>query len=72
MLGVGTACAFAAAGFWKGTLWGSRLAILILCANILGDLINVVVRSDYRTLIGLPIGSLIIWYLVRSDRASNG
>jgi hypothetical protein len=68
MLSVGTACAFAAVGLWKGTMWSKRLAITILSVNILGDLINVAARSDYRALIGLPIGGFMIYYLLRSSR----
>src|ERR1700752_1355124 len=67
MLGVGTACAFAAIGLWNDAIWGTRLAIGILCANVVGDLVNVVARSDYRALIGLPIGGLMIFYLVRTQ-----
>jgi len=69
MLGVGTACALAAIGLWKGKLWGTRLAIIILSANIVGDLANVFFRSDYRALIGLPIGGFMIFYLRRPNEA---
>lgn len=71
MLAVGTACAFAAIGLWKGATWGGRLAIGILCANIVGDLVNVAARSDYRALIGLPIGGLMIFYLVRAQTRTS-
>lgn len=64
MLGVGLGCAVAAIGLWNGTRWGVRLAILILSVNILGDLINVLLRHDYRALIGLPVGGAMIFYLV--------
>src|ERR1043166_8288945 len=63
MAGVGLGCATAAIGLWKGTRWGVRLALLILSINILGDLLNAFVRSDYRALIGLPIGGAMIFYL---------
>ena len=56
MLAVGTGCAFAAIGLWQGTLWGRRLALIILSINMLGDLANVFVRHDYRGLIGVPVG----------------
>jgi|SRR6516162_752742 hypothetical protein len=67
MLTVGTACAFAATGLWRGAVWGIPLAVLILFANIAGDLISALVRNDYRALIGLPIGGGMIFYLVRSN-----
>jgi len=64
MLVVGIACASAAIGLWNAAPWGSRLAVIILSLNILGDLVNAFVRHDYRTLIGLPIGGAMILYLL--------
>ena len=66
MLAVGIGCALAAIGLWRGTLWGIRLGLAILAVNIIGDLVNVVARHDYRTLIGLPIAGAMIFYLARS------
>jgi hypothetical protein len=66
MLVVGTGCALTAIGLWRGTLWGIRLGLTILVVNILGDLINVITRHDYRSLIGLPIAGAMIFYLARS------
>jgi len=62
---VGAACTAAAIGLWRGTVWGVRLALIILSLNIVGDLINVFLRYDYRALIGLPIGGAMIVYLAR-------
>jgi hypothetical protein len=72
MLTVGTACLFAATGLWRGTVWGTRLALTILSVNIIGDLVNTLLRHDYRTLIGLPIGVAMIFLLVRSGDWSKG
>ena len=66
MLAVGTGCALAAIGLWYGKLWGVPLAIAILFINIIGDLVNVVTRHDYRSLVGLPIAGAMIFYLVWS------
>jgi hypothetical protein len=63
MLTVGTGCALAAIGLWDGKLWGVPLAIAILFMNIIGDLVNVVIRHDYRPLIGVPIAGVMIFYL---------
>ncbi len=65
MVTVGIACAFAAIGLWRGTLLGTRLALIILSLNIIGDLFNAIVRHDYRALIRLPIGGAMIFYLAR-------
>jgi len=34
---------------------------------MIGDCANAVFRSDWRTLIGLPIGTLMIYYLMRAS-----
>jgi len=65
MLAVGTGCALAAIGLWYGKLWGAPLAIAILFINIIGDLVNVVIRHDYRPLIGVPIAGVMIFYVAR-------
>jgi hypothetical protein len=66
MLMVGTGCALTAIGLWHGAFWGIHLALTILIVNIVGDLVNVVARHDYRSLIGLPIAGAVIFYLARS------
>ena len=66
MLVVGIGCALAAIGLWHGTLWGIRMGLTILFINIIGDLVNVVTRHDYRSLVGLPIAGAMIFYLVWS------
>ncbi len=66
MLVVGVACASAAIGLAIGARWAVWLAIFILSINAVGDLLNGLFRHDYRTLIGLPIAGLMIWWLGRS------
>ncbi len=66
MLAVAIACALASVGLWIRTRWGHRLALSILAVNLLGDVLNAVVRGDLRTLIGIPIGGALIWYLLSS------
>jgi hypothetical protein len=41
------------------------LAVGVLAANLVGDLLNAVVRGDRRTLVGLPIGGAMLAYLLR-------
>jgi hypothetical protein len=71
MATVGLACGFAALGLARQTAWGRRLAIGILTVNLIGDSLNAFLLHDLRTLIGLPIGGLMIWYLVRKTRARD-
>lgn len=66
MLIVGAGCAFAAIGLAKNRLWGCNLALIILAVNLLADLINAFARHDPRTLIGLPIGGAMIFYLLQA------
>jgi hypothetical protein len=68
---VGLACGLAALGLARRTEWGRRLAIGILIVNLIGDSVNAFLLNDLRTLIGLPIGGLMIWYLVSKGRAKG-
>ena len=69
---VGTVCGLAAVGLARNVEWGRRLAIGILIVNLVGDTLNAILRHDPITLIGLPIGGLMIYYLVRKGRAARG
>ena len=68
---VGAACGLAAVGLAKNAEWGRRLAIGVLTVNLIGDSLNALLRHDPRTLIGLPIGGLMIWYLLRRRRSAE-
>ena len=63
---VGVACGSAAVGLARNAEWGRRLAIAVLAVNLIGDSLNALLRHDPKTLIGLPIGGLMIWYLSRA------
>jgi hypothetical protein len=63
MATVSLACLGAAVGLWTGRRAGYRLATALLLTNLLGDLANAVVRRDPRTLIGIPIVAVLLWYL---------
>jgi hypothetical protein len=65
MATVGAACGLAALGLARQAEWGRQVAIGVLTVNLVGDTFNAVFRGDLRTLIGLPIGALMIWYLVK-------
>ena len=66
MLVVAIVCALAAIGLARRTRWGHRFAVTAIAVNLLGDLLNAVVLDDLRTLIGIPIGGAVIWYLMSS------
>lgn len=67
MFVVGSSCLFAAIGLCRGTIWGACIAVIILTANMAGDLFNAFFRHDYRALFGLPVAAAMIFYLVRPD-----
>ena len=62
---VAIACALVAIGLWIQAQWGRRLAVGILVINLFGDVMNAITRGDLRTLIGIPIGGAMIFYLLR-------
>ena len=68
MATIGVACALSAIGLARNAQWGRRLAIAVLIVNLIGDSLNALLRHDPKTLIGLPIGGLMIWYLVSVRR----
>ena len=64
---VATGCGFAAVGLARNSEWGHRIAIGILTINLIGDSLNALFMHDAKTLIGLPIGGVMILFLVRTS-----
>jgi hypothetical protein len=64
MLLAGGACGASAIGLARNAQCGGWLAIAVLVINIIGDSLNALLRHDPKTLIGLPIGGLMILYLL--------
>jgi hypothetical protein len=60
---VAVACVASAIGLWTGKKWGQRNATVLLSVNLIGDTLNALLRHDWRTLIGLPIGGAMLLYL---------
>jgi hypothetical protein len=56
MILVGLACGLSAIGLARSARWGRRLAIGVLCVNLIGDSLNAYLRHDLKSLIGVPIG----------------
>lgn len=71
MAAVATSCGFAAVGLARNTDWGRQLAIGILTINLIGDSLNAWFMRDAKTLIGLPIGGLMILFLARTKRLAR-
>jgi hypothetical protein len=68
---VGIACASAAIGLARGAAWGRWLALVILAVNLAGDSANAFARHDFRTLIGLPIGGVMMIYLLKKSTSTS-
>lgn len=64
MCAVCVACASAAAGLWRGARWGYRLALALLAINLLGDIVNVVLGTEPRAAVGIPVVVAILAFLM--------
>jgi hypothetical protein len=60
---VAVACATAAIGLWRGARLGYWIAIAILTINAIGDLVNAILGTKQRALIGIPVVVVILAYL---------
>ncbi len=55
MCAVCAACASAAVGLWRGAHWGYWLAVVLLTINLIGDIANVLLGTEPRAAVGIPI-----------------
>lgn len=61
---VGLACGTAAVGLWHGARWGYWTAVILLTVNLLGDVANVVLGTEPRAIVGVPIVVTILILLM--------
>ena len=61
---VAIACLLSAVGLSLRAWWGRYLAVSVLLINMIGDVVNALVRYDLRTLVGLPIAGIVIFFLL--------
>jgi len=47
--------------------WAWWVAVIGLVVNAMGDLATAISTGDPRTLIGLPVAGLIVWWLMRRE-----
>ena len=59
------ACTLSVIGLWRRLRWGYWLAIVMLIGNSVGDVINVILATERRAIIGVPIAVLLLFYLSR-------
>lgn len=65
MISVCIACLFTTLGLWLRRRWGYWLAVVMLVVNLAGDVVNVVTGIEPRAIVGIPIVSVILAYLLR-------
>ena len=63
---VSALCAAAALGLWRGSKRGYWLAVGLMATNLIGDLTNVVLGTEPRAIVGVPIATAILAYLLLS------
>ena len=57
-------CAGAAIGLWQESRWGYRIAIGLMMVQLIGNLTNVVLGTEPRAIVGVPIAAGILIYLI--------
>ena len=63
---VSALCAAAALGLWRGSKWGYWLAVGLMATNLVGDATNVVLGIEPRAIVGVPIATAVLAYLLLS------
>src|SRR5260370_437639 len=64
---LGVTLAVAAMGWLKRCLWGWRLAVGIIAAQVLGDLVNALMGDLVRGGVGFVIAGALLVYLLRPE-----
>jgi len=59
------ALAAAGVGWFQQRRWGWRLAVLLIGANLVGDLVNLIAGSFLKGSVGVLIAGAILGYLLR-------
>lgn len=70
MFSASASCAAAAIGLWRRARWGQRIAIALITINLLSDIMNTILGTEPKAIIGVPIALAILLYLM-SRRVRN-
>ena len=54
------ACGAAGVGLWRQRRWGFRLAVGLLVAHLVGDVVTVALGIEPRAAIGIPIVAALL------------
>src|SRR6266480_5395422 len=58
-------CAAAAIGLWRRARWGHRIAVTLIAINLMSDLVNAVMGTEPKAIVGVPIAFALLLYLSR-------
>lgn len=64
---LGAILVVAGTGWWKRRLWGWRMAVAIIAAQVLGDLVNALLDDVVRGVVGFVIAGALLFYLLRPE-----
>jgi hypothetical protein len=64
LFGASAFCAAAAIGLWRRTRWGHIVAIALITINLLSDLVNTILGTEPRAIVGVPIALALLFYLM--------
>ena len=64
MFTVSVFCAIAGIGLWRASRWGYWIAVDLIVINLLGDITNVLLGTEPRAIVGVPIAAAILAYLM--------
>lgn len=70
LFGASAFCAAAAIGLWRRARWGHFVAIALITINLLSDLVNAILGTEPKAIIGVPIALVLLFYLM-SKRVRN-
>ena len=65
LAGVSGMCGITAIGLWRRRRWGYAIAVAGLSMHLVGDILSVVLGTEPRAIIGIPIVAALLVYLSR-------
>ena len=71
MAALSATMAVTAVGLLALRRWAWRVAVVGLAGNATGDLATAIATGEPRTLIGVPVAGLIVWWLTRREVQSR-
>jgi Predicted membrane protein (DUF2127) len=71
MIAVSIACLLTMIGLWRRRRWGYWLAVFMLVMNLGGDVLNVIIGTEPRAVIGVPVVTVILIYLMRKQTRNH-